>query len=137
MSVTVARMVQRVVIIGAGGFGREVLDVLDDRTPDPGLLAPYGVAHLGPAQHLAELEPDVGYVIGLGAPPVRERLDQLGLSLGRSSPVLVHPTASVGRRAVELGPGSIVCANASITNHVRLGRHVHVNLNSTIGHDAT
>jgi sugar O-acyltransferase (sialic acid O-acetyltransferase NeuD family) len=142
------------VVIGAGGFGREVLDVieavnataieptfevlgvLDDGAPDETLLSPYRVRHLGPVSILADLAPEVGYVIGVGAPDARETLDRVGLDLKRHSPVLVHPSAAIGRHAVELGPGTIVCAHVSITNHIRLGRHVHVNLNSTIGHDA-
>jgi acetyltransferase-like isoleucine patch superfamily enzyme len=29
-----------------------------------------------------------------------------------------------------------VCSHASLTNNITLGRHVHINLNCTIGHDA-
>ncbi|MCW2846476.1 MAG: acetyltransferase [Marmoricola sp.] len=147
-------MTQRLVVIGAGGFGREVLDVieainscaatpefepigvLDDGTPEAAVLGPYGVQHLGPVSLLGDLPHDVGYVIGIGSPGVRQALDQKGLDLGRVSPVLVHPSAAIGRHAVELGPGTIVCSHVSITNNIRLGRHVHVNLNATIGHDA-
>lgn len=147
-------MTQRLVIIGAGGFGREVLDVieainnrptsgpepdyevlgfLDDGQPDRDLLAPYGVGHMGPVSRLAELPGDVGYVIGVGSPQLRHKLDDQGG--GRNCPVLVHPSATVARR-VDMGPGTVVCSHVSITNHIRLGRHVHVNLNCTIGHDA-
>lgn len=147
-------MATRLVVIGGGGFGREVLDVveavnnyhgssvldvvgvLDDGAPDHALLKPYGVSHLGPVSILGELDEDVGYVIGIGKPAVRRMLDELGLQLRRSSPVLVHPTAVVGQRGVNLGPGTIICSHVSITNHISLGRHVHVNINSTIGHDA-
>jgi sugar O-acyltransferase (sialic acid O-acetyltransferase NeuD family) len=147
-------MTRRLVVIGAGGFGREVLDVieaindaggttplevvgvLDDGDPDPELLRPYGVSHLGPVSSLAQLDEDVEFVVAIGDPAVRRTVDHKLRASGRGSPVLVHPTAWVGRREVALGPGTIVCANVSITNHVTLGRHVHVNLNSTIGHDA-
>jgi sugar O-acyltransferase (sialic acid O-acetyltransferase NeuD family) len=146
---------QKLVIIGAGGFGRDVLDVveavnrqtravdvqrfdvvgfLDDGNPDLALLEPYGVPLLGPVSQLAELPDDVGYVIGIGDPAVRRRLDALGG--GRACPVLVDPTATMTRR-VELGPGTVICAGARLSNHLRLGRHVHVNVNCTVGHDAT
>lgn len=144
----------RLVIIGAGGFGREVLDVidainfewsttgetkydvlgfLDDGIPDSRLLAPYGVHHLGPVAMLDDMPIDVGYVIGIGSPQVRRKLDEQ--HAGRECPVLVHPSATMGR-AVELGPGSVVCAGVRLTNNIRVGRHVHLNLNSTVGHDA-
>lgn len=151
-----SRGATKLVIIGAGGFGREVLDVveacnddlamvgqsleavgfLDDGDPDPKLLEPYGVGHIGPVSALESMPVDVGYVIGIGSPKARADLDARFAS-SRDCPVLVHPSATVGRRAVEFGPGSIVCAQAALTNHIRLGRHVHVNLGSTIGHDAT
>jgi sugar O-acyltransferase (sialic acid O-acetyltransferase NeuD family) len=145
---------QPLVVIGGGGFGREVLDVieavnlsqeqpsyeavgvLDDGHPDPALLAPYDVNHLGPVSLLDELAADIGYVIGVGDSATRRTLDEALLGSGRDSPVLIHPMAAVGRRGVVLGPGTIICSHVSITNHIRLGRHVHVNINSTIGHDA-
>jgi len=143
-----------VVVIGGGGFGREVLDVieainlsqaqptyeavgiLDDGNPDPALLDSYGIRHLGPVSLLSDLASDVGYVIGVGDPRSRRLLDEASMTTGRASPVLIHPTAAVGQRGVVLGPGTIICAHVSITNHIQVGRHVHVNLNSTIGHDA-
>lgn len=150
-------MTEQLVIIGAGGFGREVLDVveavnlehastggdqfdvvgfLDDGDPDLDLLTANGLRHLGAVAGLSELPDDVGYVIGIADTVVRAEIDALGQSLGRWSPVLVHPTASLGR-AVELGPGSIVCAQTSLTNHIRLGRGVQVHPGATIGHDTT
>lgn len=147
-------MTQRLVIIGAGGFGREVLDLieainfdhattgivpfevlgfLDDGEPDPATLEPYGVGHLGPVAMLDDMPEDVGYVIGIGSPGVRRKIDEQYAR--RPCPVLVHPTATSGR-AVELGPGSVVCAGVRLTNNIRAGRHVHLNLNVTVGHDA-
>lgn len=151
-------MTTRLVILGAGGFGREVLDVveainfetatappepayevlgfLDDGDPDPATLEPYGVGVIGGIDTLADLPGDVQYVIGIGAPNVRRKLDETGRSQGRRSATLVHPSATVGR-AVSIGDGSVICAGVRITNNITLGRHVHANLNVTIGHDAT
>ena len=150
-------MMERLVIIGAGGVGREVLDVveamnlehastssgrfdvvgfLDDREPDLDLVPEPGVPHLGPVAGLPDLPDEVSFVIGIADTIVRAEIDALGRSLGRRSPVLVHPTASLGR-AVELGPGSVVFAQASLTNHIRLGRGVQVHPGATIGHDTT
>jgi sugar O-acyltransferase (sialic acid O-acetyltransferase NeuD family) len=109
---------------------------LDDGEPDLGLLAAYGVTHLGPVSHLDALPADVGYVIGIGSPDVRRKIDEYGQSLGRPSPVLVHPSVTMGRK-VDLGSGTVICSHVSLTNHITLGRHVHVNLNCTVGHDAT
>ena len=146
---------QRLVIIGAGGFGREVADIveainldraatgvqplevlgfLDDGDPDLSLIQPYGLDHLGPTSVLDGMPEDVGYVIGIGSPEIRAQLDQR--FRGRASPTLVHPSVTMGRQ-VSLGDGSIICAGVRLTNHISLGRHVHVNLSCTIGHDVT
>jgi sugar O-acyltransferase (sialic acid O-acetyltransferase NeuD family) len=142
------------VIIGAGGFGREVLDIvdaingrvdadgasydfvgfLDDGQPDLDLLAARGVRHIGGVSKLDELATDVGCLIGIGDGRARRRIDEYAQSQGRTSPVLVHPSATAGFD-VRLGPGTVVCSNVSLTNNIRVGRHVHLNLNSTVGHD--
>jgi sugar O-acyltransferase (sialic acid O-acetyltransferase NeuD family) len=144
---------QRLVVIGGGGFGREVLDVidavnfdhattgfvpfevvavLDDGDPDPATLAPYGV-EVRPVDALDGMASDIGYVIGIGSPEVRRKLDER--FRGRPCPTLVHPTATMAR-AVEIGEGSVICAGVRLTNNIALGRHVHLNLNATVGHDA-
>lgn len=146
---------QRLVVIGAGGFGREVVDVieainldysttgiepfevlgfLDDGEPDLSLLEPYGLEHLGPASALDDMPEDVGYVIGIGSPEIRAQLAER--FRGRPSPALVHPSVTMGRE-VSIGEGSIICAGTRLTNHIRIGRHVHINLSCTIGHDVT
>lgn len=142
------------VIVGAGGFGREVLDVaramdlhgsteerrvnfrgfIDD-APDADRLERIGARHLG---GLGVLNSHTGahFVVGVGAPDVRERLVQAALSAGLApAPALVHPHATLGADVV-LGVGTVVCAGVRVTTNVRVGEHVHVNLNATVGHDA-
>jgi len=148
-------MGQRLVVIGAGGMGRCVLDVidainaagqggdagievvglLDDAVASSDLLEARGVRLLGGVDALDELPADVGYVIGVGDGVTRRRIDVTVGAGGRSSPVLVHPNVHLGR-GVTLGDGTIVCSHVSIENNVTLGRHVHVNQNSTVGHDS-
>ena len=48
---------------------------------------------------------------------------------------LVHPSASVGTMTV-WADGVVVCGGPQVSTNVRLGRHVHVNPNATIGHDS-
>lgn len=144
-------MITRLVIVGGGGCGREVLDVvdalnarerryevvgiLDDGAPDQQLLGAWGVRHLGPCALLDDLDDDVELVVGIGSPGPRRRV--AALAGARRSPVLVHPSAAVGLRGVRLGAGSVVCAHVSVQSHVRIGSHVHVNQNCTIGHDVS
>jgi sugar O-acyltransferase (sialic acid O-acetyltransferase NeuD family) len=140
----------RVVVIGGGGAGREMLDVieavnasgaeplevlgvLDDGSPDSSKLAAYGPEHLGPVESLASMPQDVGYLIGIGSPRARAQID--AAHRGRPCPVVVHPSAVVAR-GVELGPGTLVAAHAVFMSHVSTGRHVHVSVGCSIGHDA-
>jgi sugar O-acyltransferase (sialic acid O-acetyltransferase NeuD family) len=142
------------VVVGAGGFGREVLDVVDainaaagagvwdvvgvvdDAPSDLNLarLERRGVAYQGTVDGLLAERWDGHYVIGIGSPRVRralaERLDAAGLHAA----TLVHPTVTQGFD-VEIGQGSVLCAGARLTTNIRLGRHVHLNPNVTVGHD--
>ena len=126
-------MTKPIVIVGAGGFGREALDIieavnaieltwdflgfLDDGNPDNALLARRGAQHLGPSDALGDI--DAEYVIGIGSGEVRARIDELATSVGRRSITLMHPSATVGSD-VELGEGTIICSQVSITTHVTL-----------------
>jgi sugar O-acyltransferase (sialic acid O-acetyltransferase NeuD family) len=152
-SLTIPLIEEVVVIIGAGGFGRETLDVLragravfaqrdgrrrflgflDDGSPDAALLARLGAEHLGPVDHLEQL-PGARYLIGVGEPSMRQLLDERARGFGAEPCSAIHPEASYAD--VEFGLGAVVTAGVRLTNNVRIGRHVHLNLNCTVGHDA-
>jgi sugar O-acyltransferase (sialic acid O-acetyltransferase NeuD family) len=142
------RSVQRLVVLGAGGFAREVLAVVDAVNalrkryevvglvaadePDSEALRRHGQRFLGDDRVLETI--DARYVIAIGAPDVRRRLDQLATAYGLEAATLVHPGAMVGA-TVRLGPGVIVAAGARLTDSIVVGRHTHINLNATVGHD--
>jgi sugar O-acyltransferase (sialic acid O-acetyltransferase NeuD family) len=140
----------RVVILGAGGFAREVLDVYD-ACNDAG-WGPFQVvgflADGQPAGSTVNDRPllgDVGWlsgqhdpplvICGIGDPAVRRRVVGRAAELGARFHRVVHPDARL-TRWVELGPGTVITAGCILTNRIRVGAHVHVNLNTTIGHDA-
>lgn len=137
-------MATRIVIVGAGGHGREVLDLVeadrtwtflgfvDDGSPDLDVLKRRGAPLLGPLTRLEQLESH--YLIGVGNGAIRRGIDEQATGWGRQPASIRHPSAHWGTDSAA-GPGLVVCANASITTNVRMGRHVHVNQNATIGHD--
>lgn len=138
-----------VVVIGGGGFGREVLDVLrdqhraihgvvDDEPTDRKLelLGAQRVPFLGSVRQLLNSNPgEVEYLLGIGDGPIRRTLDAQLTRAGFEAATVVHSSASFGFDVL-VGPGTVVCAGARLTTNIRLGRHVHVNLNATVGHDA-
>lgn len=147
-------MTDRVVVIGASGFGRECLDVLDamraagadvevlgvvDDAPSVtnlGRLAARGVRHLGALDaFLASSSSDMRYVVGIGSPAIRAQLMEKLDAAGLVAYTAVHPSATFGA-GTSLAEGVVICARVAVSTNVRLGRHVHVNPNATVGHDA-
>ena len=138
------------VIVGAGGFGRECLDIVlalnglgarldvvgfvDDGEVELELLGRRGVTHLGPSAEAPTHSER--FVIAIGDGAVRRRIDHRLTDLGMAAISLVHPAATLGT-ASEASPGLILNAGARVTTDVSLGRHVHVHANATVGHDAT
>ncbi len=137
------------VIVGAGGFGRECLDIVvelnrvgaqiefvgfaDDAGGDEALLARRDVVCVGGSSD-APAHAD-RYVIAIGRGDVRRRIaDELDAA-GMRAPVLVHPQATLGSDC-RLGDGVILNAGARATTNISLGRHVQLHANATVGHDA-
>jgi sugar O-acyltransferase (sialic acid O-acetyltransferase NeuD family) len=144
----------RLVVVGAGGFGRETLDVVEaiNRAADPpkfdtiGVvddmpstenlkrLSDRGVAHLGSVDEWLSAGDDAGYLIAVGNPMAREALAARFDSTGSQPATVVHPRAVIGSMA-SLGAGTIVCSGVQVSTNVRVGRHVHLNPSATVGHD--
>ena len=136
------------VVVGAGGHGRETLDIVeavnaveptwefvgfvDDGPVDEELLARRGAHCLGGLDTLQDLE--AGYVIGIGSPQARRRINATLTGWGREPAVLVHPTVVIGAD-VHLGPGAVLAAGSHVTTNVVLGRHSHVNVKASVHHD--
>ncbi|MFI2711459.1 acetyltransferase [Micromonospora sp. NPDC018662] len=142
------------VIVGCGGHGREALAIaravtavggrhwhllgfVDDRPSEQNLkrVTRLEVPYLGGLSWLRDAPTDTHHVIGIGDPRVRRtvaaRLDAYGMPAAS----LIHPDATVGPDTRH-GPGLVVFAGARVTTNVTMGRHVHLNQNSTVGHDS-
>lgn len=144
-------MIQRLIVVGAGGFGRETLDVIEavnavsptfdllgvvDSHPgdvNTKRLQDRGVAYLGAEESIIPRS-DAVFIVAIGSPVVRETVTSRILRSGAHLATLVHPTAVVGSVA-NIGRGSVVCSGTQVSTNVTLGESVHLNPNSTIGHD--
>lgn len=139
---------QPLVIVGCGGFGREVLQLvldinahaptfellgfIDDDPVDRHLTERLGSRVLGTSADLGGL--DAAIIIAVGASVPRRRLDDQARAAGLRAATVVHPWASVGRD-VELAEGVVVGAGTRLSTNITIGRHSHVNVNCTVGHD--
>jgi sugar O-acyltransferase (sialic acid O-acetyltransferase NeuD family) len=136
-------------IIGAGGFGREALawanaipasarnwKIAGFLDANPGALDHYacGAEILGDPE---SYEPQSGdcFICAIGNPTVRLKVTAGLEARGAEFISIIHPKALVGPRVV-IGPGTIICPGAILSCDIRVGRHVIINLNSSIGHDA-
>ncbi|GAM16231.1 acetyltransferase [Mesobacillus selenatarsenatis] len=137
-----------IVIIGAGGFGREVvwlieeinkvklkwniLGFVDDNEELQGTEV-NGYKVVGNIEWLNKQELNV--VSAIGDPIIKKKV--IGRLKGSKNtyPVIIHPSVIYSDR-VTLGEGSIVCAANILTTDIKIGEHVIINLDCTIGHDS-
>lgn len=136
----------RLVIVGASGHGRVVLDAalrsasheilgfLDDsETIRDAKVAEYEV--LGAFEWgLKTLDKDVAFHIAIGNNRIRHALTARVLEAGRRLATVVHPMATVADR-VTIGEGSSVMAGAVVQPDSCIGRSTIINTRASIDHD--
>jgi sugar O-acyltransferase (sialic acid O-acetyltransferase NeuD family) len=139
----------KLVIVGAGGFGREMLawarqSVQFEREwtikgfIDDNLTALEGKAT--PAQVLGTIKDyrpaaDEVFICAIGIPRIKRACSELLAGRGAQFTRLIHRTAVLGDN-VELADGVVLCPYTVVSANNRLGRGVAVNLHSSIDHDA-
>lgn len=133
---------KELVIIGFGGFGREiawlakdcgrtVLGFLDDNV-EPGLHGAHRL--LGKACDWKKFS-DAEFVVAIGSPRVRKKVVNALASEGLTAfATLIHPSVRMDE-SVHVGQGSLICAGTIATVDINIGEHVILNLNVTVGHD--
>lgn len=122
------------VLIGAGGFAREIVAevflqkkmqlkcFVDDEYWVDGL---YKISEFNPESQSA--------LIAVGNPA--DKIKLLGkLPENTKFWNYISPNAYVNN--LTLGTGNFICAGVIITTNVKIGNHVHLNLQTTIGHDS-
>jgi len=125
-------------IIGAGGFGREVywslplvdrintVFFVDDKywsDTDPLIL---------PLSKFDYKKYEI--IIAVGEPRDRFNIVQ---KLPKETKYFthIHHSVEILDPNIEIGEGSIICAGCILTTNIKLGKHTHLNLQTTIGHD--
>lgn len=138
-----------VVILGAGGFGREVHAYAVDCIQDGGQFRILGfldddtsaldtfdlpVEILGPISQITEFR-GAQFAIAVGDCAIRGRLAEQVSRAGLMLQSIVHPTAYVARTA-DVSAGTIVCPYGFVGVSSRVGANVAINTYASVGHDA-
>ena len=141
-------MIKKIALYGGGGFGREVawliqscgsLDssfevacFIDDDTSKRGTeINGFVVMDLEKARRVF---PEAYIVCVVGNPQTRQKLIEKASKTGFGFETIVHPGTEKSKW-IDIGIGTIICAGNILTTNITIGRHVHINLDCTIGHD--
>lgn len=135
------------VIIGAGGLGREVawliadLNLRQEEWEFVGFIddykkgfTPEGYPVIGGMEDLYKMEKKPYLVLAIADPGVRKKLAYKLKGDGFEFVTLIHPSVMMSKN-VKVGEGSIICAGSVITTNVTLGGFCIVNPGCFIGHD--
>lgn len=136
-----------IVIVGAGGFAREVawlieeinkytskwnlLGFIDDNEELKGKKL-NGYEVLGNIDYLNSSNIIADVVIAIGNGKIRENI--VKKIKNRQYATLIHPSISISDTNV-IGEGCIICASSILTVNIVIKNHVIINLDCTIGHD--
>lgn len=140
---------QDIIIAGAGGFAREVIQLLEDinessptynilgyidenRDNHGKILNNYIV--LGDINILSDY-PNVNIVIAVGNPKTKKMFVEKMKKYNVKFPNIIHHSAVVGKHN-DIGKGIIITANNVITTNIKIDDFVTINLSCTIGHDS-
>lgn len=138
------------IVIGASGFGREVVQYIRDAySADPDVsikgflddnlqlrevvVEDTGLPLLGDT-HTYGIEESDRFIISLGDPGLRRSLANRLARRGAQFATIVHPRAYVAETA-RLGIGCVVAPFAYVGAHALVGEHALLNLHSAVGHD--
>lgn len=140
---------QRLVIAGAGGFGRELhtwvnsspewakrnlvgeIVFIDDKIPQISVRAPI-------VSTIASYRPQENDLVicAIGSPGVRKALVSAFQQHSARFATFVHDRAIIGDN-VELGTGVVVCPDVLLSSDIRVADQVHINARCAIGHDVS
>lgn len=137
-------------VIGAGGFGREVLPLVAhslswhylDSAPrirlcfvetSPQQQTINGIPVLALDAFMA-LDGPKHYTIAIAESRIRQTIAE-ALAPSGIEPLPILAPSHQNLMANAIAPGAIFCHQTIITCNSRIGRHFHANINSYIGHD--
>lgn len=140
---------EKIIIIGAGGFGREVEWLIERINSNKKEWEVLGYADDGveigtktgytkviaTTDDLLDYQEETNVVIAIGNCNIRKKIyNKLKDNKNLLFPNIIDPKAIIDQD-VKLGIGNIICAGTIATVNIKLGDFNIINLNCTLGHD--
>ncbi|MFT4644126.1 MAG: sugar O-acyltransferase (sialic acid O-acetyltransferase NeuD family) [Planctomycetota bacterium] len=137
-----------IVIIGSGGFAKEVaflIEEINQKQSEWNILGyidsdkntsngPYSV--YGNDEWLMNITIPIYVVFGIGNPPLIEKLySKFKTNKNIHFPNLIHPNVVADWKNIPIGEGNVICASNTFTTDIVIGNANIINLDCTIGHD--
>lgn len=138
-----------IAIFGAGGQGREILQLLrqinavqpqwecigwlDDGLEKGEVIA--GLPVLGGVAELNDWKEELAVAIAVAWPSTKAKIVSLIHNEKVVYPVLIHPEVRLEEEEVKLGEGTIVTQGCRFTVNIQVGRFVLLNLATILTHD--
>lgn len=144
-----ATMQERIIIIGAGGFGREVVEYLHAMLPQNPSWKFAGFLDQNPnalpdgkrfgrvigSPDTYQPKPQDRFVCAMGNPRIKIKICKEIRNRGGQFANIIHPTAVVSPHC-NLGTGIVVSPFCLLSPDVEIADDVSINVHCCIGHDA-
>jgi acetyltransferase EpsM len=125
-------------IYGAGGMGKETLWLIEEMISDKinvlGFVDDYKLDdQFKNLPLLNKIEPNSNVIIAVADSKIRKQIKENNKF---NFVNVFHPNIKI-HNSNSIGNGNIICKGVELTVDIKIGDHVIININSTIGHDAT
>lgn len=140
---------KNIVIVGSGGFAKEVAFLIDEINRNKKTWKLLGYIDETPGEYngkystykndnwLETTEEKIHVVFGLGNPDLISTLyNKFKNNKNLHFPSLIHPNAVGDWERIKIGQGNIICASNTFTTDIKIGSFNVFNLDCTVGHDS-
>ena len=134
-------MNKSVIIIGAGGHGKVIADIvlnsgdlvigfLDDSCNEKSIC---GFPILGKISDYVEYKDNCMFVVAIGNAKIREKIVSELPDVNWYT--AIHPTAVISKISTSIGCGTVIMANAVVNPGASIGKHCIINTSAVVEHD--
>lgn len=139
---------EKIAIVGSGGFAREILTLIDDINQrqltyeivgfvDNDILKLiHGYPVIGDDEYVNNTQETISVVLAVGEPHLKRKIRNKYTNPLVKFPTLIHPSVLIGSKdSISIGEGCIICAGCILTTDIEIKDFVTLNLMCTVGHD--